>query len=179
MKRHLLGISLCAALGACASVSPLPPPPPFEPPAPSSPAAAFESRDFAWSAQHGAAGIRAQVAFNLDGHRYTCVGQTVILTPDAPFSRSRMIALYGSAERAALPVAEVRSRQAARPSSDYSAFVRKSVCDAQNRFAFQGLPAGDWYAIVVVQPIGGGEQMALMRRIRTHAGGAIRTVVID
>ena len=180
MKRHLLGISMCAALGACGTVSPLPPPPPFEPPPPpSSPAAAFNAHDFAWSAEHGAAGIRAQVAFSLDGRRYSCVAQTVILTPDAPFSRSRMIALYGSADRAALPVTEVRSRQAARPSSDYSAFVRKSVCDAQNRFAFQGLPAGDWYAIVVVQPIGGGEQMALMRRIRTRPGGAIRSVVID
>jgi hypothetical protein len=179
MKRHLLAMSFCGTLGACASIYPAPPPPPpFEPPPPPVASAPFAARDFAWSAQHGSAGIRAQVAFTQDGRRYSCVGQPVVLTPDAPFSRSRMIALYGSDDRAALPVTEVRSRQANRPSGDYSAFVRKSVCDAQNRFVFQGLPAGDWYAIVVAQPLGGGEQIALMRRIRTRSG-AVRTVTID
>ncbi len=172
MNRFLLTVSLCAVLGACATVPSAPPPPPPE--APPAPAAPFHAEDFAWSAQRGTAAIRGQTNFSQGGVHYSCAGQPVVLTPDAPFSRSRMVALYGSDERAALPVDEVRSRQANRPSGDYSAFVRKAVCDAQDRFGFQGLPAGGWYVIVVAQPPGGGAgQMALMRHVRTRAGAAL------
>ena len=177
MKRLILAISACAALGACETVYPPPPPPPLE--AAPGPQPAFRPSDFAWSAQLGAAGIRGETAFSQGGQRYSCAGQAVVLTPDAAYSRNRIFGLYGSAERAALPVNEVRSRQAARPSADYSAFVRKTACDAHDRFSFQGLPAGGWFIIVVAQPIGsGGESMALMRRVETRAG-AIRTVIID
>ena len=178
MKRSILAISVCAVLGGCATVYPLPPPPP-PPEAQAGPAPAFRARDFAWSAERGSSAIRGQTDFRLGGQRYTCAGQAVVLTPDAPYSRNRIVALYGSDDRAALPVNEVRSRQAARPSVDYSAFVRKGACDVNDRFSFQGLPAGGWFIIVVAQPVGaGGEPMALMRRVDTRMG-AIKSVTID
>jgi hypothetical protein len=178
MKRTLLAVSVCLALGACETENG--PPPPSPPPeAPPAPPPAFRAKDFAWSAERGTSSIRGQVAFMQSGERFSCSGQAVILTPDTPYSRNRIASLYGSTVKAALPVNEVRSRQERRPSADYSAFVRKGVCDTQNRFAFQGLPAGGWFIIVLAQPTGsGGESMALMRRVDTHAG-AVRAVTLD
>ena len=170
MKRTILAISLSVAVAGCETQQLEGPPPPGPPP-PS--AAPFRARDFSWSAERGSASIHGQVAFSDGSARYSCAGQPVILTPDAPFSRARMVALYGSDQRAALPVSVVRGRQANRPSDDYNAFVRRATCDPQQRFAFQGLPAGSWYVIVVAQPAAAGaESMALMHRVTTREGSA-------
>jgi len=156
-------------LAACETVPPPPPPPSSAPPV-------FRTRDFAWSSERGSSSIQGSVEY---GRGYSCAGQPVVLNPDTPYSRARIEQLYGSSERAALPVAEVRSRQANRPSDDYSAFVRRTTCDAQGRFNFQGLPAGAWYVIAVAQPSGGqGDAMAVMRRVDTRPGVA-RTIVLD
>ena len=172
MNRRLLAVSLCAALGACTTANGPPPPP--APPQEAAPA--FRAKDFAWSAERGGASIQGSVQY---GRGFSCAGQPVILTPEAPYSRWRIIQLYGSADRATLPVAQVRSRQANRPSDEFSAFVRRTACDAQGHFAFQGLPAGGWYVIAVAQPSGGqSEAMALMRRVETRPGAA-RALVMD
>ncbi len=103
----------------------------------------------------------------------------MILTPDTPYSRARIAALYGSEERSALPVAIVRGRQAGRPSDDYSAFVRRAVCDSAQHFSFVGLPPGSWFVIVVAQPaIAGAEPIALMHHVDTRAG-AVRNVTLN
>lgn len=176
MKFRLLAIGItCAALGACAEDygPPPPPPPPSGPP----PVASFRPSEFAWSTERGPATVRGLVDFNQGGRHYACAGQAV-LTPDAPYSRRRIEQLYGSTERATLPVDEVRSRQAHRPSDDYSAYVRKAPCDAGGRFVFSGLPSGGWFVIVVAEPPSGGQAMALMRRVST-AGGGVRTIVLQ
>ncbi len=181
MKRALLVISLGAALAGCETVGPVqgPPPPPAPRPSPAPPPSPFREHDFAWSAQHGTSSIRGQVAYGDGATRYSCAGQPVILTPDAPFSRRRIYELYGSIDRAALPVSVVRSRQQNRPSDDYNAFVRRSSCDAQQKFTFQGLPAGSWFVIVVAQPAAAGaEPIALMRRVSTR-GGSVRDLTVD
>ena len=176
MKLRLLAIGLCAALGACAEVAPLeaPPPPPEAVRAPS----AFQPSEFAWSSERGSATVRGLIDYSQGGHHYACAGQ-VVLTPDAPYSRQRILALYGSTEHAVLPVEEVRSRQAHRPSDDYSAYVRKASCDPGGHFVFAGLPAGDWFVILVADvPGGGGAPLALMRRVETRPG-AVRTIILQ
>ena len=175
MKLRLLAIgTICAALGACAEdYGPPPPPPPPSGP----PTAGFRASDFAWSTDHGLATVRGLVDYAQGGRHYTCAGQAV-LTPDAPYSRRRIEQLYGSTERATLPVSEVRSRQANRPSDDYSAYVRKAACDAAGHFVFSGLPSGVWFVIVVAEPPNGGPSIALMRRVDTRGGG-VRTVVLQ
>lgn len=175
MKARLLAIGLCAsALAACEEeVPPPPPPPPTVGPAPS-----FRANEFSWSAERGSAAVRGSVDYFRDGRHYTCSGQGVVLTPDAPYSRRRIEQLYGSADRAALPVDEVRARQANRPSDAYSAYVRRSTCDASGHFSFQGLPTGGWFVIVVATPSGGGENLALMRHVETRPD-TVRPVVFD
>ncbi len=172
--RLLVALGLLASLAACSTVEPLTAPLHSVTGPPS-----FHARDFAWSSERGTSGIRGEVAYSPGGARYSCAGQPVILTPDAPFSRWRMQQLYGSADRAALPVSEVRSRQGGKPSDDYSSYVRRASCDGAGRFTFQGLPAGGWFIIVVAQPGGGnGQAMALMRRVITHAG-SVRSVMVN
>ena len=176
MKFRLLAMGACLALSACAEVYP-PEAPPLAPPPVARPVAGFQPSEFAWSTQRGSATVRGMVDFSQGGHKFVCAGQAV-LTPDAPYSRRRIEQLYGSPERAALPVSEVRSRQANRPSDDYSAYVRKAPCDAGGHFSFAGLPAGGWFVIVVAQPSSGGAAMALMRRVETRPG-AVRTVILQ
>jgi hypothetical protein len=171
MKRIVAVAVLAAGLAACAT-EPLPPPgpPPGPPP--------FRAGDFAWSTETGSATIRGQVDYAPGRARYGCAGQPVILTPDTPFSRWRIEQLYGSTQRAAVPVAVVRGRQAGKASDDYSSYVRRATCDSNNRFSFTGLPPGGWFIIVAVQPAASGaEPVALMRRVQTRAGG-VRTVTV-
>lgn len=174
MKLRLLAIGCCAGLlAACADESvPPPPAPPSEAPAPS-----FRPSEFDWSSDRGSATVRGLVSYAQGDRHYSCAGQ-VVLTPDAPYSRARILQLYGSTERADLPVDEVRSRQDRRPSADYSAYVRKASCDAGGHFVFSGLPSGGWFVIVVAEPGGGGPAMALMRRVDTRPG-SVRTVVLQ
>jgi hypothetical protein len=45
-----------------------------------------------------------------------------------------------------------------------------------NRFSFTGLPDGAWYVITVAAPVGGGERIAVMRRVVTH-GDLVRVIL--
>ena len=173
MNKKLLTIAVCAGLAACETTNG-PPPPPAPPPNAAQPV--FRAADFAWSTQRGAASIRGVVDY---GQGYSCAGQPVVLVPDAPFSRWRISQFYGSDDHAALPVADVRSRQAHRPSDDYSAFSKHTVCDGLGHFAFQGLPAGSWFVIAVARSMNGqGQDMAIMRRVDIHPG-VVKAVDLD
>src|SRR5207244_12641705 len=94
MKRLLLTGIACAALAACGTV----PPPPAPPSAAQGPAPEFRAKDLAWSAERGSGAIRGEVRFRQGGTTFACSGQPVILTPDAPYSRWRITAQYGSAD---------------------------------------------------------------------------------
>ena len=37
---------------------------------------------------------------------------------------------------------------------NYSAFVKRTVCDQNSRFSFSGLANGAWYVITVAKPVG-------------------------
>ncbi len=137
----------------------------------------FESRDFAWSQRAGGSSIVGSLAFHGGGGRYTCQGGDVILTPETPWSRRRMVVLYGSANAAAVPVSIVRARSPSAPSGELARFVRKATCDQANHFAFSGLPQGAWYVITVAKPIDGqGESVAVSRRVETHGGARAITL---
>lgn len=163
------------ALTACASM-PMNPYP-TRPPAPAGPAE-FRPGDFAWSAAAGRNTIGGRLAYRTPASRYTCAGQGVVLTPETPWTRRRMSILYGSPQSAALPVDQVRARTPSAPEGDYSAFVKRTTCDANDRFSFAGLPNGAWFVITLAKPAAGGSgpNIAIMRRVETRGG---KMVVLD
>jgi len=179
--RALLALSSLLVLTACAEVGPsLGPPPPPRPPR-AGPAAAqppspevFRAQDFAWSTAPGKGRIDGHLGFRTGPVRYTCQGAGVILTPETLWSRRRMTILYSSPNYSALPVEQVRARTPSAPSGDYSSFVRRSTCDAADRFSFANLPNGAWFAILVAKPVGGGApDMAIMKRIEVRGGRVV------
>jgi hypothetical protein len=160
-------LAVSAALAACTPT--LGPPPPGGYGAGSS--STFRAEDFAWSTENGHGGIAGHIAYRDGKTRYACAHATVILTPETPWTRHRMQVLYHSMEQAAEPADEVRARTPSAPAGDYSAYVRRTTCDAANRFTFTGLPDGAWFAITIAKPASGeGPGVALMKRVVTQGG---------
>jgi hypothetical protein len=169
-------------LAACAEQTegPLGPPPPSGPPITyqGGTGETFSERDFYWSRGSGPGMISGLFALRRDGLRYSCRGQDVILLPETPWSRRRMVILYGSAYSAAVLAEIVRARTPAASSGDYASYARKSSCDGSDHFGFSGLPAGPWYVITLARPVAGpGETLAVMRRIEVRPG--MRTLVLN
>jgi hypothetical protein len=156
-------LAAAAALAACA--------PTLGPPPPASSASTFRAEEFTWSMEAGGGEIAGHVAYRDGKTHYSCAHATVILTPETPWTRRRMNVLYHSSESAAEPADEVRARTPTAPAGDYSAYVRRTTCDAASHFAFTGLPDGAWYAITIAKPVGGGGPgIALMKRVTTRSG---------
>jgi hypothetical protein len=134
--------------------------------------AAFRKADFSWSTTPGKGEIEGQLAFKQGGVAYGCAQAGVLLTPETPWVRRRMEILYTSADKAALPAAEVRARTPPERNQDYSTFVKRAGCDAAGHFDFGALPDGAWYVITVARPLppGTGAEMAIMRRVVVKGG---------
>lgn len=162
--RLTLAAAAALTLAACATTEA-----PSHAPAPN---AAFRKADFAWSSATGKAEIDGQLVFKKNGTSYGCVDAGVVLTPETPWVRQRMAILYLSSERAALPANDVRGRTPPERSQDYSAFVKRTACDASGHFAFSGLADGPWYVITVARatPQAAGPEMAIMRRVELRGG---------
>ncbi len=173
-RSSLALISLLSLTACTTTMGPsLGPPPPNHGPPPS--AEVFRSQDFGWSALPGKGRIDGRLLYRNGLTYYGCSGAGVILTPETLWSRRRMTILYNSPTASALPVADVRARTPSAPNGDYSAYVRRTTCDAQNGFSFSGLPNGAWFVILVAKPIGGGApDMAIMRRVEVRGGKAVK-----
>jgi hypothetical protein len=164
-------LALLTPLAACEPMYGPPPPGRTMVPAPVG-STAFNAGDFAWSKVVGRNILAGTLAPHPGPARYTCSGQTVVLTPETPWARRRMSVLYRSAERAALPTDDVRSRASEAPSGDSEPFVRRALCDQTDHFSFTGLPDGAWFVVTLAKPAGGasGPSLALMRRVITRGG---------
>ena len=172
-NRALLPIVGCLGLIACAET---PSGPimagPLQPPSAVYPApTTFDPAQFAWSTRPGAGSLQGGLDFRRSGVRYSCAGGDVLLTPETPWSRRRMVILYGSATSAAVPVSIVRARTPTAGAGDYARYVRRTTCDSADRFSFQDLPDGTWFVITIGKPVGGdGEPLAITRRVETRPG---------
>ena len=168
----LLLLTACATDGAAPSAK-------VPPDASQASTAAFKASDFAWSTVVGKGRIDGQLTFAQKGAAFTCAGTDVVLTPETPWVRTRMSILYMSADKAALPAVQVRQRTPPERSQDYSGFVKRTKCDASNKFTFQGLPDGAWFVITVAKPVAPGSalDMAIMRRVTIKNGSAAKVVL--
>jgi hypothetical protein len=166
--RLLAAAALTGSLTACAPSLGPPPPGAVPPPSPGEPA--FRASEFEWSQQPGSGAIVGHLTFTRQGVHYSCKGDTVILTPETPWSRRRMEVLYLSADHAALPTDQVRARTDKAPPGDSTPFIKRATCDASDRFSFLRLPAGAWYVITIAKPAHGGGSYAVMKRVVTRPG---------
>src|SRR6201995_3902426 len=107
MKRLTLLVVL-ASLGAAGSLTacveplpleaaraPLPPAPPPPPPPPrieEPTPQGFRANDFAWSTAPGPNRISGHLSYGRG--TYSCAGASVVLTPETPWVRQRMLTLY-------------------------------------------------------------------------------------
>ena len=168
----LLMAALLGALSACApSLGPPPPGRMATLPPPAADDAVFRPGDFAWSQAPGKNTLAGALAHTGPVH-YSCVGATVVLTPETPWARRRMQVLYKSDQRASLPADDVRSRQNLAPPGDSNPYVKRVACDAADHFAFPGLPDGAWYVVTLAKPVAPatGPSLAVMRRVVTKGG---------
>lgn len=171
--RFLAAAALLGSLTACAPT--YGPPPPGRGATMPAPDSTFRAGDFAWSKQPGHDSLIGILTYRNGATRYTCAGATVVLTPETPWSRKRMMVLYKSDQRSALPTAEVRGRTAQAPPGNSDPFVRRATCDSTDHVNFSGLPDGAWYAVTLARPVPGatGGSMAVMRRVVTRGNRTI------
>lgn len=165
VKLRLVALLAIFAVSGCETAGPPPPPPP-PPTVPRDEIvihAPYRAEDFAWSTAIGSARIHISTVAGR-----SCTGNSVALTPDTPYSRERIRALYGSAESASEPVERVRSRVIGNDNADMRRFVRAGRCDATGAFFFDGLPAGSFFVIAEVSDPRG--PRVVMRRVTTAAG---------
>ncbi|HEX4708858.1 hypothetical protein [Phenylobacterium sp.] len=171
--RLLAAAALLGLLTACEQIYGPSPPPGRMASFPTNDAT-FRAGDFAWSKAPGHNTLVGVMAFHNGGVRYTCAGATVVLTPETPWSRKRMMVLYRSDQRSALPAEEVRGRTAQAPPGDSNPYVKRGTCDSSDRVSFSGLPDGAWYVVTLAKPVSGqsGASLAMMRRVVTRGGRA-------
>lgn len=131
--RRVVAVGLALGLTACATQGPTPrfqPPPPSVTPPPR----------LATIIGHGA-------YRSLTGAHGSCAGQSVALMHDTTNFRRRMVSLYGSSERALLPVSEVQSRSAKLGASTENPLVESTQCGADGGFSFHNLQPGSYFLI--------------------------------
>jgi len=158
MTRAQLAVLLTLGLAGCADVSPQlevtpPPAPPVE-----------------------FATIAGAAAFHTPAGGYgTCAGRSVLLMPDTPESRSRIIALYGPGPHVVALEAAVRARQIRLGPPPTSLVAFPTQCDPTGRFGFQDLRAGEYFLIarVRVRPAPSGqEDLVILQRLTLRTGEA-------
>jgi hypothetical protein len=150
----------CMALAACVTTAPE-----------HRMATAYAPADYAAYDAGGDAAIRGQAFLRqVGGGVVTCAGLAVHLFPAAPYTDEAMAAI----------------RRGARISSpDYFAMVsrhvRPTTCDADGRFAFDGLSPGPyWIEATVVWSVAGRPQGGyLLRYVRAEQGRPVDVLLTD
>lgn len=116
---------------------------------------------------HGQAFLRTTI-----GEVRTCAGQDVTLLP-------------GNAYNQEFFSAQDKGFSGPRVNRDAGAdhFSRKTICDAQGNFSFDGVPAGKWFVAARVEwdvpGAYGGHQGGILRQTMDAAAGPNNTILTD
>ncbi len=142
--------------------------------------APFNASDVAWSRVPGTATVEGRAAIDAAGG-HTCAGGEAQLLPAGSYAAEMMRIVFGSDVRGYASSAS-QPRYPTNLAAEFSSTVRRTGCDAEGRFRFDGVPAGRWYVFsnVLWRDAGGQaapQAGALMQRIDV-AEGARATVLL-
>ena len=143
----------------------------------------FDPEQVQWVAQPGDAHVSGTALLTLgDGSRKNCAGFKVELLPVAEYSSERIRLTYGNNRQGQILLNQ--NPPAFTPDApEYHELLLKSQCDEQGVFAFDKVPAGEYYVMVFIiwHDMAGGEKRpqggAVMKRIRVGAGAQVRVAM--
>lgn len=109
-----------------------------------------------------------------DGALVTCAGDSAILVPVTPATRTRLRAIYGAVGAADL--ARVRPVPSDRW---FAASVARAACEADGSFRFANLADGRYYVIAPLRAEGEGARQGIaVREEVALRGGETRSVML-
>ena len=110
----------------------------------------FTKSDVAWFAGTGIGKIEGSAFLRTKGGAVkTCAGYDVQLLPYSAYAAERMRFIYGNETKGHL-FGPRRAWKFVPDEPDFYSSLKKSVCNANGEFEFEGLPAGDYYIITNV-----------------------------
>ncbi len=120
--------------------------PPTAPPVPVPTVTVFDPATVAWSLVDGQNEIRGQGFLRQRGGGVvTCAGEEAFLIPRGPYAEERIRNIYGQTTRPAraIALADVADWR-------YEQSVRRTLCDADGRFAFTAVADGLYFVVTSV-----------------------------
>lgn len=125
----------------------------------------------------GSAAVKGSALFRQQGGGVvTCAGFPVVLFPVTPYSRARMVALYGDPNGGVNPG---RNPIFIPDPPAYTELARKTQCDAQGFFKFEKVAAGEFYvAVPILWQIGGSRQGGFLATRVSLKDGETREIVL-
>lgn len=104
----------------------------------------FEPSEVEWSRKDGSNTLTGfAVLRTVGGEARTCAGLEAGLAPDSAYTRERMFAIYGSAEKGSIRVEAMPKFDSTAPG--YNSAIRRTRCDGQGNFTFERVPDGNYF----------------------------------
>lgn len=145
----------------------------------------FDPAQVQWVAQPGDAEVTGTAFLVLaDGARKSCAGFKVELLPVADYSSERIGLTYGN-NQAGQILLEQNPPAFTPDDPGYHELLLRSQCDADGRFVFEQVPAGEYYVMVfVIWTETGSDKSsrqggAVMQRIRVAPGARLNVAMGD
>lgn len=141
----------------------------------------FSAEEVAYINQRGSALIEGQAFMRQQGGVVvTCAGEEVRLTPAGGYATQRMQGLYDSTTSGFRSIySAVQADDSSAEYQNYSAATRKTNCDAQGNFRFEGVANGDYFVTTQVRWMAGSAPQGgvLMQRVNIRDGQSQRTLL--
>lgn len=139
----------------------------------------FNPQEVAWFNSPGSAAISGQALLRTNGgEARTCAGLPVRLVPKSTYAEERIMALYGNEERGFEPVIG-QQVQFSSNDTQYGKANKEVTCDAQGNFAFEHLPAGQYFVVApVVWQVGYARQGGILMQSVTLSSGEEKHLIM-
>lgn len=141
--------------------------------------APFDAREVAYISSRGPATVSGQAFMRQNGGGVvTCAGETVHLIPAGAYTKEFMTKAFRSPQGGRIPA--IMAFQTDHP-AEYGRLQRRTTCDAEGDFEFQGVANGEYYVTsVVLWQVGDSfipEGGALAKYVRVSNGNSQRVLL--